>query len=413
MNFEFFIVKRIISATPGHQSGIRSLVNISVIAISLSLAIMILSVAILFGFKKEIKDKLAGFSSHIQISNLDSNNSYESTPISGNLKLIDEIKSLKGVIHVEPFATKPGLVKSGTNIQGIVLMGMVNSPSMDHLEEYLLRGRLPQVNSSESLEVMISEGMAQMLQLDTSSRLLTYFIENPPRARPFRITGIYHTGIPEYDNLIVFCSLGQIREINQWAEEEVGGFGVFLKKPTEMDRISDRIREKIFFGLENGGTMYQVKTLAEIAPGFFDFLKLTDMNVWVILVLMVLVAGFNMISGLLILILDRTRMIGTLRALGSNLVSLRKIFLYNSAWIIGKGLIFGNVIGIALCLIQDRFNVIPLDPESYFVDSVPILINVPYILVINLLTLLLTLMMLLIPSGIISRLSPEKTIKFD
>jgi lipoprotein-releasing system permease protein len=231
--------------------------------------------------------------------------------------------------------------------------------------------------------------------------------------RPFIITGIYETGLEEYDKLYAYCDLRQIQSLKNWSEDEISGYEVYLEDYRDLESISEDIRNLTYQNLVKGKQALDVENIKEISSGFFDFLRLTDTNVWVILSLMVLVAGFNMISGLLIIILERTRMIGSLKAMGSTNQSLRKIFIYQAAYIIGKGLVWGNIIGIVFCIIQDKFRIIPLDPTSYFVDAVPININLIHILLLNFGTMLITVLMLLIPSGIISRISPDKTIKFD
>jgi len=231
--------------------------------------------------------------------------------------------------------------------------------------------------------------------------------------RPFVIKGIYESGLEENDLLYVFSDLRQIQSINNWSDDQISGYEIFIDDYRELGIISDQIQDLVYQNLVMGKQALDIENIEEISSGFFDFLRLTDTNVWVILSLMVLVAGFNMISGLLIIILERTRMIGTLKALGANNRSLRRVFLYQAVYIIGKGLLWGNILGLIICLVQDRFRIIPLDSASYFVDAVPININILQLVLLNLGTLIITLLMLLIPSGIISRISPDKTIKFD
>lgn len=413
MNFELFIVRKILRKRPGKKSGANALVNVSVIAIALSMAVMILSVAILTGFKKEIKDKLTGFGSHIQISSLTANNSWEAGPISSEQPFIAQLKRDPDIAGMYPFATKPGIVQSGKELQGIILKGVEKGYDWDFFARNLTSGRIPDPGNPDSLEVMISKSLARLLRVNPGMKLNTYFIQDPPRMRPFKICGIYETGLEEYDKVFVYCSLAQIREINSWHGSEISGFEIRLKDPSKMEEVAARIRESVDKTGINSDNLLQVKTLRDIAPGFFDFLGLTDTNVWVILTLMILIAGFNMISGLLIIILDRTKMIGTLKALGTDNRSMSKIFLYQAVYIIGKGLLLGNMIGLILAWIQDRFRLIPLNPQSYFVDSVPIHLNPAHLLLLNAGTLALTLLMMLIPSALLTRISPGNTIKFD
>lgn len=413
MKFELFIVKRIISRQPDKKRGVRSLINISVGAIGLSLTIMIFAIAILFGFKKEIKRKLSGFSAHIQVTQLNSNNSYESFPVQFDETFKAGLDQTRGIRRTFTYATKPVLLKSGIDIQGGILYGVDASYDWRFFEDYLVDGELPLNADPNSLQILISSTLAQLLHLQSGDRLPAYFIQDPPKMRPFTISGIYDTGIIEYDKLYVICALDQIRQVNDWASDEIGGYGIILDDPDNMETMAEQVRDLAGDRIMDRTELMRVTTIREIAPGFFDFLRLTDMNVWVMLVLMGLVAGFNMISGLMILILDRTRMIGTLRALGTKTRSLRKIFIYQSAVIIGKGLVLGNLLGIGLTLLQKKFELIPLDPSSYFIDTVPISLSPLHLILLNIGTLIVTVMMLLVPSGIISRLSPDKTIKFD
>ena len=413
MNFELFIVKKIIRSRPGKKSGANALVNVSVIAISLSMAVMILSVAILTGFKKEIKDKLTGFGSHIQISSLTANSSWEAGPISIDQPFLEKLKQDPDISGIYPFATKPGIVQSGKELQGIILKGVESAYNWDFFTRNLSAGRIPDMNNPDSLEVLISKSLARLLRVEPGMKLPTYFIQDPPRMRPFKVCGIYETGLEEYDKVFVYCNLSQIREINNWQSGEISGFEVRLFDPAKMDRVADRIRTSVDESTIQSDNLLQIKTLQDLAPGFFDFLSLTDTNVWVILTLMILIAGFNMISGLLIIILDRTKMIGTLKALGTNNRSMARIFLYQAVYIIGKGLLLGNLIGLTLAMVQDKFRLIPLNPQSYFVDSVPIHINPVHLLLLNAGTLALTLVMMLIPSTLLTRISPGKTLQFD
>lgn len=413
MNFELFIVKKIIRHRTGKKSGANTLVNVSVIAIALSMAVMILSVAILTGFKKEIKDKLTGFGSHIQISTLTSNSSWETSPMRIDQPFLETLRKDKDISGVYPFATKPGMVQSGRELQGIILKGVAEGYNWDFFSRNLISGRIPDTGNPDSLEILVSKTLANLLRIKTGMKVPTYFIQDPPRMRPFKVSGIYETGLEEYDRLFVYCSLSHISEINNWQPGDISGFEVRLKDPDRMDEVAARITEAVDQSTVQSGDIMQVKTLKDLAPGFFDFLNLTDTNVWVILTLMILIAGFNMISGLLIIILDRTRMIGTLKALGTDNRSMSGIFLYQAAYIIGKGLLLGNMIGLTLAILQDRLRIIPLDPASYFVDSVPIHLNPLHLILLNAGTLALTLVMMLIPSTFLTRISPAKTIKFD
>jgi len=390
------------------------LIGTAIVAIALGLSVMIISIATLTGFKQEITDKLVGFSSHIQIVNLDQNSSFETTAINREQDFLPELMAMKGISHFHPFVNKPGIIKSGMEMQGIYLKGIDSSYSWTFFEDYLKNGEIPDYSTEKSNnEIIIGQSLASLLKLEAGDKITAYFIQEPFKMRPFIIKGIYETGLEEYDRLYVYCDLRQLQSVNNWSDQEISGYEVFIRDYRKLDDIGEQIRDLTYQNLVKGSQALSVDTIEEISSGFFDFLRLTDTNVWVILSLMVMVAGFNMISGLLIIILERTSFIGTLKALGANNRSLRKVFLYQATYIIGKGLLWGNILGLLICLIQDYFRLIPLDPASYFVDAVPINISVIQIVLLNVGTLLITLLMLLIPSGIISRISPDKTIKFD
>ncbi len=414
LNFELFIAKRIISSQPDKKNKTKPLVGTAILAISLGLAVMIISVAILTGFKKEITDKLVGFSSHIQITNLDNNSSFETEPILATSSLINELRSISQIEHFHPFAIKAGIISTKTEMQGIVLKGIDNSYHTAFLESFLQEGEILKFSDTiASNKVLISRTLSNLLKLRVGDKMPTYFIQTPPAARPFIVGGIYNSGLEEYDLKYIFCDIRHIQKVNSWSVDQITGFEIILKDDKDLVSVAEDLSEFCVEQLATGSISLDVQTVKEISPGFFDFLRLTDTNVWVILTLMILVSGFNMISGLFILILNRTNMIGILKALGADNQSLRKIFLVQASFIIGIGLALGNLIGIALCMIQDFYKVIPLDPGSYFVDAVPINIQGIHVVSLNIGTLILTIAMLFIPSGIISRISPAKTIKFD
>lgn len=414
MKFELFIAKRIIFGQTGKQNRAKPLIGTAIVAIALGLTVMILAVAILTGFKKEITDKLIGFSSEIQITNLDNNTSFETEPIKKNDQLEQKLSESEDIAHYHPFAIKAGIVKTKTDLQGVVLKGIDQSFSFEFLQNFLIEGHIPDYSDSiPSMRVVISASLAKMLKLSIGDRLPTYFIQIPTAVRPFEVEGIYNTGLEDYDKRFVFCDIRHIQKVSGWQDDEITGYEILLHDHNKLEVVSEDLFDLTLAMLAKGTGNLDVKTVRELAPGFFDFLKLTDTNVWVILALMVLVSGFNMISALIILILNRTRMIGVLKALGATNRSLRTVFVLQAAYIIGIGLLIGNILGVSLGWIQDTQSLISLNPESYFVDAVPINLKGSHLLLLNLGTLFLTLLMLLIPSSIISRISPAKTIKFD
>ncbi len=414
MNTELFIAKRIFSDKTVKKGISQPIVSIAVFGIALGLAVMILSVAIVTGFKSEISNKVIGFGSHIQIVNYDTNISFETAPIGKNQSFYTDIENLKGIKSLQEFAIKAGIIKTKTDIQGIVLKGVDESFDWTFFDENMIEGNSFRVtDTSKTNDIIVSKYLANLLNLHVGDRIAAYFIQDPPRMRPFKISGIYETSLAEFDEKFALVDIQHIQKLNNWAEDQITGFEVLIDDYSEMDKMTKDVRDIVGFHFNPDGTKLRVMSIKEKYPQIFDWLNLTDMNVYIILALMIAVAGFNMVSGLLILILERTNMIGILKAVGTRNWSIRKIFLYQSGFLISKGLFWGNVIGIAICILQSQFQIFKLDPASYYLEAVPINLKVWHILALNSGTLLITVFMLVIPSYIISRLSPEKTIRFN
>jgi len=414
LNIELFIAKRIFSDKLTKKRISKPIVGIAVFGIALGLAVMILSVAIMIGFKTEISNKVIGFGSHIQIVNYDSNRSFETIPIDKNHKLFSDIDNLKGVKHIQQFATKAGIIKTKTDIQGIVLKGIGNEFDWSFFKEYLIKGEVFQINDSiKSNNILISKYISSTLKLNVGDKIAIYFIQQPPRIRIFKISGIYETSLAEFDEKFALIDIAHIQKLNNWSKNQISGYEIQLENFNNLDAINTEIQDIVNFYLTPNGSHLKTLSIKEKYPQMFDWLNLIDLNVWVLLSLILMVAGFNMVSGLLILILERTNMIGILKALGSNNWSIRKIFIYQSTFLISKGLFWGNIFGLLICFIQYKFHLISLDPESYYLDAVPISINIIHILALNFGTLFITVFMLIVPSYIISKISPEKTIKYS
>jgi lipoprotein-releasing system permease protein len=414
LNTELFIVRRLIGNRKEGRSFSRSIVGIAMFGIALSLAVMIVAVAIITGFKKEISNKVTGFGAHIQILNMDSNLSYETAPVPYGLESVDQIREMEGIRNVQPFAIKAGIIKTGEEIHGAVLKGIDGSYDWSFIEEHLIEGEIFTLNdSTRSNMVVLSASVARLLKLGVGDRFTMYFIQDPPRARTFTISGIYNTSLEQFDKLYIFSDIRQVQRLNNWDMGEVSGYEVLIEKMEDLSELSAKVREKVGFDFLEDGSRLRVETIREKNTQIFDWLKLQDMNVVVLVILMVVVAGFNMISGLLILILERTNMIGILKALGTTNLSIRKIFMYQSAYLTLVGLLWGNLFGLGICLAQKHFNLIPLDPGSYYLDTVPINLNLGHLLLLNLGTMAITFLFLLIPSMIIARISPDKSIRFN
>lgn len=414
MNLELFIAKRIYLNKEGERKVTPPVVRISMIGIALGLTVMILSVAIVIGFKKEVRNKVIGFGSHIQITNFDSNTSYEYTPVAISDSLMAELKAFPGIKHVEPFATKPGILKTNTDFQGIVLKGVDNHYDWTFFKNNLKAGRLPKFIPGESSnEVLISKYLADLLGLKPGDSFLTYFVQQDVRARKFHVTGIYETGFMDYDKIFVISDIAQIRHLNRWDEDEASGMELLVNDYDKVDQIAENLYFKMSEKKDRLGNTFYTRSIKDINPMIFDWMSVQDINVVVILVLILAVAGFTMISGLLIIILERTNMIGLLKSLGESNRSIRKIFLHISFFLIGKGMLWGNVIGISLCLIQSYFHVVKLDASVYYLDAVPIDLNIVSLVLLNVGTLLISMLMMLAPSYLISKIEPAKTIRFE
>jgi len=414
MNLELFIAKKIHFSKEGDKQVTPPAVRIAMIGIALGLAVMILSVAIVIGFKKEVRNKVIGFGSHIQITNLDSNISYETSPIAVNDTLLSDLSKTAGISHVERFATKPGLLKTDSAFQGIVLKGIGEEYDWTFFRKNLRAGKVFTVTPDKrGTDVIISKYLADRLHLKVGDGFLTYFVQENVRARKFTISGIYETGFLDYDKLFVITDIKQVQRLSNWEEDQVSGLELQVNDYANLDSISEQLYFTYSEKLDRNGNTYYVRSIKDLNPMIFNWLDVLDINVVIILVLMMAVAGFTMISGLLIIILERTNMIGILKALGHDNQGIRKIFLYISFFLIGKGMVWGNVIGIGLCLIQAKFQPISLDPSIYYLDAVPVDLNILTWVLINIGTLAAAMLMMLGPSYLITKIDPAKSIRFE
>jgi lipoprotein-releasing system permease protein len=414
VNTEVFIARKLITSKDNRKSISRSILGIAIFGISLGLAVMIVAVAVVTGFKNEITRKVVGFASHIQILNFDSNISYETKPVSSRQAFLDDLRADPSIASVHVFATKAGIIKTRSDIQGVVLKGVGPGYDWDFLREYLQEGEVLTLTTAErSNKVLISRYIASLLKLNLNDDFLMYFIQDPPRMRRFTVAGIFETSLEEFDKVFIFGDIRHIQKLNDWSEGQISGFEVNLKDFSELDRQTLHVMNIVGYGFEEDGSRLKVVNIYDKYPQIFDWLNLQDLNVLIILILMLVVAGFNMVSGLLILILDRTNMIGILKALGSPNVSIRKIFMYQSGFLILRGLFWGNIIGIGICLSQQYSGILQLDQSSYYLNTVPINLNALHILALNLGTALAIILMLIIPSMIISRISPARAIRFE
>ena len=414
MNTELFIARRLYSDKDLKSGFSRPIISIAIIGIVLGMAVMIISVAVVTGFKLEIRNKIAGFNAHIQIVNYDNNSSYETSPINKNQEFLAALKETPGINHIQQYALIPGIIKTSSDIEGVVLKGIGNDFKWDFFKTNTIEGNIFSVNDSVKInKVLISKHLASLLKLKVGDDLRMYFAQNPPRVRKFNISGIYETSLVDFDKIYVIGDIGHVQKLKNWNNNQISGFEIEINNFKNIDYMSGVVADIVGYNYNENEDFLMITNIKEKHVQIFDWLNLQDMNVWVILILMLIVAGFNMVSGLLILILERTNMIGILKALGATNINIRKIFLYQSGFLISKGLLWGNIIGIIICLIQYYFQPLKLDQASYFLNTVPINFNLLYFIMLNIGTLFLTLMMLLIPSHIIAKISPDKSIRFE
>ncbi len=417
MNIERFIAKRILSGSGASNQLSRPIVRISVLGITLGLTVMILAVAVVTGFQNEIKAKLIGFNSHIQITNYDNNTSAEPKPISKFQPFIDEVKSNPDINHLSVFATKNGIVKTKTDNEGILLKGISSDYDWEFLDKSFVEGKRFTIGDTITKSIIISKYLSDKLSLKLNDKMIIYFIvdrfdsvgtklRTETTGKDFYISGIYETGLEEVDKTLVLSDIRRIQLMNGWNSDQVAGFEISIKDYKKIDAIGYDVDALV-------GQNLAAMTIKQNNPAIFSWLDMMDINVLVVLVLMVIVAGINMISALLILILERTNMIGILKAMGATNMSVQKIFLYNSVYLIGKGMIWGNIFGIAIALIQQYFGIFKLDEKVYYISQIPIHLNLSDILLLNAGTLVCCLLMLIIPSFIVSKITPVKAIRFS
>jgi lipoprotein-releasing system permease protein len=414
MNLPYFIAQRLIKGRREGTSFSRPINVIAIIGIAMGLAVMILAVAILTGFKQQIREKVVGFGSNIQITNFDSNISFETTPISDTQKFIPMIKQIPGITHLQVFATKAGIIRTTEDIQGVVLKGIGSDFDWSYFRSNMVDGSVFTVTDTGRIDkVIISKKISNMLRLKTGDSFAMLFIQDPPRMRKFTISGIYETSLEEFDKMYVYCDIGHIKRLNGWKDDQVSGFEVFIKDFDKLDEMTSSVRDVIGYKLTEEDTKFKVTNIRTRYPQIFDWLNFQDINVIIIIFLMLIVAGFNMISGLLILILEKTNMIGVLKSLGAEDITIRRVFLYQAAYLIGKGLFWGNFIGIGLAYLQLKTGLITLDPTSYYIKTVPVNLQLTHILLLNAGTMAAIIIMLLVPSQLISRITPVKAIRYD
>jgi len=409
LNFELFIAKRIIAGKE-HKNSISSpIIKIAILAIALGMVIMMISVATSVGLQQKIRDKMSGFKGHIQITSYDNNFSDVSViPIDKNQDFYPKFSNIDGIKNVQVFASKTGLIRTKSDFEGVVFKGISTDYNWDFFKEYIIEGRLPNYNQERNKEILLSKKMVSALQLKLNQTILVSFLKSDnklPSSRKYKIVGIYNTGFLEFDKNMMIGDIREIQRLNGWSKDQVGGFEVLLDNFDELQEKSNEIYSSI-------GSQLDANSIVQSYPALFEWLSLFDNNTWFIMAIMIIVASINMITALLVLILERAQMVGVLKALGSANWQIRKIFIYNAAYLILKGLFWGNIIGLLIIGLQSYFGILKLDPESYYVSTLPVSLNVFPLILLNLGTLFFCFLMMIVPSLIVTKIHPSKTIRF-
>lgn len=415
MNFPFFIARRIYAENDERRKVSRPAIRIATLGVAIGLAVMLVSVCVVLGFKHSIRDKVVGFGGHITVADFMTLQGSEPYPVCMNDSMVRVLKGIRGVQHVQRFALKQGILKTDNDFLGVMLKGVGQEFDTTFIHRHLVEGTIPAFSDmSSSNRLLISQIMADKLRLHTGSKVFAYFIDNDRvKARRFTVAGIYQTNLTRFDETVCFTDLYTAVKLNGWESDQAGGAELTVDDFDRIADVEDIVVRKVNRTTDKYGETYSSETIQDANPQIFSWINLLDLNVWIILVLMVCVSGFTMISGLLIIILERTSMIGLLKALGARNRSIRHTFLWFAVFIIGKGMLIGNTLGLGLCLLQQYTGVIRLDASTYYVDTVPVEINLPLLLLLNAVTLTVSVFVLVAPSYLISRISPAKSMRYD
>ena len=415
MHFPLFIAKRLYSEQGDKRKVSRPAIHIATAGVAIGLAVMIISVCVVLGFKHTIRDKVIGFGSHIQVADFLTLQQMEQYPIVIDDSMIDVLKHIPDVAHVQRFAMKEGILKTDSDFLGVAFKGVGPEFDSTFIHNNMVEGSIPPFSDSVSHnKILVSQLMADKLHLKSGQRIFAYFFDNNGvRTRRFTIAGIYQTNLKKYDETIVFTDLYTAVKLNGWESDQASGAELSVNNFDNLDMVESRVISKVKGTVDHYGETYSSATIKELNPQIFQWLDLMDLNVWIILALMLIVAGVTMISGLLIIILERTSMIGILKALGARNKTIRHTFMWFAVFIIGKGMLIGNVLSLGLLALQQAFGIIKLDAQTYYVSTVPVEINALYIVALNVTTLLISVFMLVAPSYLISHIHPAKSMRYE
>lgn len=415
MNLPLFIAKHLYSATDSRQKVSRPAMRIATAGVAIGLAVMLISVSVVFGFKHTIRDKVIGFGSHITVANFMSLHGRELSPICMDDSMMRVLRSLDGVKHVQRYAIKQGILKTDSDFLGVAFKGIANDYDTTFIHDNMVEGVIPAFSDTVSTnKILVSKIMADRLRLNAGDKVFAYFIDNGNvRVRRFTVSGIYRTDLTQFDDILCFTDLYTAVRLNGWEPDQAGGAELTVKDFNAIDVVEDEVVKKVNRTVDKYGETYSSETIQDANPQIFTWLGLLDLNVWIILVLMLCVAGFTMISGLLIIILERTSMIGVLKALGARNGVVRKTFLWFAVFIIGRGMLIGNVVGLGLMALQRFTGFIKLDAATYYVDTVPVEFSILAIILLNVVTLLVSVLVLIGPSYLASMIHPAKSMRYE
>ena len=415
MNFPLFIAKRIYFSEGDRHEVSRPAIRIATVGVAIGLAVMIITVSVILGFKHSIRDKVVGFGSHIQITNFVTQQTAVPAPICISDTLMRNLKKIPNVRHVECYTMTQGILKTDSDFLGVAFKGVGEDYDLSFIRQNMQEGKLPTFSSKKSSnQVVVSRKMADKLHLHVGDKVFAYFIAyDDVRARRFTISGIYQSNMKQFDEVLCLTDLRTTSRLNDWESDQCSGAEILVKDFERIDETNMAVIQLLKHHTDRYGETLASQTIFEAYPQIFSWLSLLDINVWIILALMICVAGFTMISGLLIIILERTQMIGILKALGAHNKTVRHTFLWFAAFIISQGLLIGDVIGVGLVVLQQQTGFIHLDPASYYVDTAPMELNIPIIVILNVATLLISVFVLIAPSYLVSHIQPVKAMQFD
>ena len=415
MNLPLFIARKIYSGKTEGKQVSRPAIRIATAGVAIGLAVMLISVSVVLGFKHTIRDKVIGFGSHIQVGSFMTLQTGDFYPIQMDDSMLTVLKTIPGVKHVQRYAMKQGILKTDHDFLGVIFKGIGAEYDTTFLHQNMRQGHIPRfTDNASSNKILISQSIADKLGVKANDKIYSYFIDkNGVRTRRFIIEGVYQTNLSQYDDITCFTDLYTAVRLNGWEDDQTTGAELTVKDFSQLDDVENLVVKKVNRTLDHYGETYSSKTIRELCPQIFSWLDLLDLNVWIILALMIAVAGVTMISGLLIIILERTVMIGILKALGARNKTIRHTFMWFAAFIIGKGMLIGNIVGLGLISLQQFTGLVKLNPQTYYVNTVPVEYNIPLFIILNVATLLICLFVLIAPSYLISHIHPAKSMRYE